>query len=79
METGTTKPNQSPPNLLQQILSPKAALIVGAVLVTLWIYFLGFETVRLVEDIDSQAFAVDAIGRPGLRRLESPLESFFRP
>jgi len=36
------------PNLFQQILSPKA-LIVGAVLVTVWIYFLGFQTVRLVE------------------------------
>ena len=38
------------PNLFQQILSPKA-LIVGAVLATAWIYFLGFETVRLVEAV----------------------------
>jgi hypothetical protein len=51
METGTTKRNQSPPNLFQQILSPKAALIVVAVLATVWIYFLGFETVRLVEAV----------------------------
>jgi len=36
------------PSLLHQILSPKA-LIVGAVLATVWIYFLGFETVRLIE------------------------------
>jgi len=36
------------PSLLQQILSPKA-LIVVAVLATVWIYFLGFETVRLIE------------------------------
>jgi hypothetical protein len=54
METGTTKRNQSlparTPNLFQQILSPKA-LIVVAVLATVWIYFLGFETVRLVEAV----------------------------
>jgi hypothetical protein len=37
-----------PPNLFQQILSPKA-LIVGAVLATVWIYFLGLQTVRLIE------------------------------
>jgi len=52
MKTGTTIENQSlparTPNLFQQILSPKA-LIVGAVLATVWIYFLGFETVRLIE------------------------------
>ena len=36
------------PSLLHQILSPKA-LIVGAVIATVWIYFLGFETVRLIE------------------------------
>ena len=36
------------PNLFQQILTPKA-LIVVAVLATVWIYFLGFETVRLIE------------------------------
>ena len=50
METGTTKRNQSlrPPNLFHQILSPKA-LIVGAVLATVWIYFFGFQTVRLIE------------------------------
>jgi len=35
------------PNLFQQILSPKA-LIVGAVLATVWIYFLGFQIVRAV-------------------------------
>jgi hypothetical protein len=40
METGTTKQNQSlpTPNLFHQILSPKA-LIVGAVLATVWIIF----------------------------------------
>jgi hypothetical protein len=47
-----TKTNQSlparPPNLVQQILTPKALLLV-AVLVTVWIYFLGFQTVRLIE------------------------------
>jgi hypothetical protein len=52
METGTTKRDQSVPartsNLFHQILSPKA-LIVGAVLATVWIYFLGFQTVRLIE------------------------------
>jgi hypothetical protein len=51
-KTGATIQNQSlparTPNLFQQILSPKA-LIVGAVLATVWIYFLGLETVRLVE------------------------------
>jgi hypothetical protein len=36
------------PNLLHQILSPKA-LILCAILATVWIYFLGFETVRVVE------------------------------
>jgi len=54
MKTGTTIQNQSlparTPNLFQQILSPKA-LIVGAVLATVWIYFLGFQTVRLVEAV----------------------------
>ena len=52
MKIETTMQNQSlparTPNLFQQILSPKA-LIVGAVLATVWIYFLGFQTVRLVE------------------------------
>ena len=52
MKTETKIQNQSlaarAPNLFQQILTPKA-LIVGAVLATVWIYFLGFETVRLVE------------------------------
>jgi len=52
METGTTKRTQSlptrPPNLFHQILSPKA-LIVGDVLATVWIYFLGFQIVRVVE------------------------------
>jgi hypothetical protein len=38
------------PNLFHQILTPKV-LIVGAVLATIWIYFLGFETVRLVEAV----------------------------
>jgi len=38
------------PNLFQQILSPKA-LIVGAVLATVWIYFLGFQTVKLIEAV----------------------------
>jgi hypothetical protein len=38
------------PSLFQQILSPKA-LIVVAVLATVWIYFLEFETVRLVEAV----------------------------
>jgi hypothetical protein len=38
------------PNLFQQILSPKA-LIVVAVLATVWIYFLRFQTVRLVEAV----------------------------
>jgi len=52
MKTETTIQNQPlrarPPNLFQHILSPKA-LIAGAVLATVWIYFLGFQTVRLVE------------------------------
>jgi hypothetical protein len=52
MKTETTIQNRSlpdrAPNLFQQILTPKA-LIVGAVLATVWIYFLGFETVRFVE------------------------------
>jgi hypothetical protein len=52
MKTETTIQNQSlparPPNLFQQILTPKA-LIVVAFLATVWIYFLGFQTVRLVE------------------------------
>ena len=52
MKTGTTIENRSlpahTPNLFQQILSPKA-LIVGAVLAMVWIYFLGFQTVRLIE------------------------------
>jgi hypothetical protein len=38
------------PNLFQQILTPKA-LIVGAVLATVWIYFLGFQIVRVVEAV----------------------------
>ena len=38
------------PNLFQQILSPKA-LIMVAFVATVWIYFLGFETVRLVEAV----------------------------
>ena len=54
MKTETTIQNQSlparPPNLLQQILSPKA-LIVGAVLATIWIYFLGFQIVKVVEAV----------------------------
>ena len=36
------------PNLFHQILSPKG-LIVVAVLATVWIYFFGFQIVRLVE------------------------------
>jgi hypothetical protein len=36
------------PNLFQQILSPKA-LIVVAVVATVWVYFLGFDAVRLIE------------------------------
>jgi hypothetical protein len=52
MKTETKIQNQSlparTPNLFQQILTPKA-LIVGAVLATVWVYFLGFETIKLVE------------------------------
>jgi hypothetical protein len=52
VKTETTIQNQPLPartsNLFQQILSPKA-LIVVAVVATVWIYFLGFQTVRLVE------------------------------
>jgi len=44
METART------PNLFQQILSPKA-LIVAAFVATVWIYFFGFETVRMVEAV----------------------------
>jgi hypothetical protein len=52
MKAGTTIENQSlparPPNLFRQILSPKA-LIVVAVVATIWVYFLGFDAVRLIE------------------------------
>ena len=51
MKIGTIIQNQPlparPPSLFHQILSPKA-LIVGAVLATVWIYFLGFQIVRAV-------------------------------
>jgi hypothetical protein len=51
METGRTKQNPSLPdrslNLFQQILPP-TGLIVGFVLTTVWISFLGYQIVNLV-------------------------------
>jgi hypothetical protein len=54
METGTTIQNPSfparAPNWFQQILPP-TGLIVGVVLTTVWISFLGYQIVRLVEAV----------------------------
>jgi hypothetical protein len=52
METETTIQNlpARTPNLFYQILPP-AGLIVGLVLTTVWIGFLGFQIVRLVEAV----------------------------
>jgi hypothetical protein len=52
METGTTIKNPSIParrlNFFHQILPP-TGLIIGLVLTTVWISFLGYQIVRLVE------------------------------
>jgi hypothetical protein len=54
MEAGTTIQNPSlpprTPNLFHQILPP-TGLIVGVVLTTVWICFLGFQIVKLVEAV----------------------------
>jgi hypothetical protein len=54
METGTTAQDRSlparTPNLLHQILPP-AGLVVGLVLTTAWISFLGYQVVRLVQAV----------------------------
>jgi hypothetical protein len=54
METGTTIQNPSIParrlNFFRQILPP-TGLIVGLVLTTVWISFLGYQIVRLIEAV----------------------------